>query len=81
MHGANVEIYNTIFLKNSGASESVSLFTHRELSQIFAPIPDGETQQSSTRNRSFNTARVGFNYTGIGKSALQLFFALLFSSI
>jgi hypothetical protein len=35
----------------------------------------------STRHRPFNTARVGFNYTGIGKSALKLSFALLFSSI
>jgi hypothetical protein len=33
-------------------------------------------QQSSTRHPSFNTARIGFNYTGIGKSARQLPFAL-----
>jgi hypothetical protein len=38
-------------------------------------------QQPSTRHRSFNTARVGFNYTDGGKSEFQLSFALLFSSI
>jgi hypothetical protein len=38
-------------------------------------------QQSATHHRSCNTARIGFNYTGIRKSALKLSFALLVSSI
>jgi hypothetical protein len=38
-------------------------------------------QQPSMRHRSFNTAWTGLNYTGNGKSAVQLSFALLFSSI
>jgi hypothetical protein len=49
--------------------------------QKFPEISVATTFNVPPRHRSFNTAWIGLNYTASGKSAVQLFFALLFSSI
>jgi hypothetical protein len=80
--GADVEIHDSTFKSNTASFVSYSnkkSETFPELSSL--QFPAGDMPQSLTRHRSFTAARIGFNYTGIGKSALKFSFALLFSSI